>query len=108
MKNFFGVGSTPVIFGDLLIVQVGGSGAEAASGRRPLGTGPARRHAPSSPSTSARGKVKYKLGDELASYSSPTLAKVGDRPWCFVFARGGLLGFDPGQGTLDFHFPWRA
>ena len=31
MKNFFGVGSTPVVFGDLLIVQVGGSGAEAAA-----------------------------------------------------------------------------
>ena len=25
-----------------------------------------------------------------------------------MFARGGLVGFDPANGRLDFHFPWRA
>ena len=54
------------------------------------------------------GKVKYKLGDELASYSSPAADPVGGRPWCFYFARGGLLAFDPAQGRVDFHFPFRA
>src|SRR5690606_31589665 len=54
------------------------------------------------------GKVKYKLADELASYASPVLAKIGGRDWCFVFARGGLLGFDPASGKQDFHYPWRA
>ena len=53
-------------------------------------------------------KVKYKLGDDLASYASPVLATIGDRRWCFVFARGGLLGFEPKTGELDFHYPWRA
>ena len=107
VKNFFGVGSTPVLFGDLLIVQVGGSGAGAADA-----AGQLDRAQPDGTAIVAfdrrNGKVKYKLGDELASYSSPTLAKVGGRPWCFLFARGGLLGFDPAKGTLDFHFPWRA
>jgi outer membrane protein assembly factor BamB len=107
VKNFFGVGSTPVIFGDLLIVQVGGSGAQAAKvgshmeSARPDGIAVVAFD-------KLTGKVKYKLGDELASYSSPVLAKVGDRQWCFVFARGGLIGFDPVRGTPDFHFPWRA
>ncbi|HEX4145299.1 MAG TPA: PQQ-binding-like beta-propeller repeat protein [Pirellulales bacterium] len=107
VKNFFGVGSTPVVFGDLLLVQVGGSGAEAAAAGGSL-----EKAQPNGTAIVAfdkrTGKVKYKLGDELASYSSPTLTKVGDRQWCFLFARGGLLGFDPRQGTLDFHFPWRA
>jgi outer membrane protein assembly factor BamB len=106
VKNFFGVGSTPVVFQDLLIVQVGGSGAAGAAAgsleqARPDGTAVVAFD-------KRTGKLKYKLGDELASYSSPTLAKVGSRQWCFVLARGGLLGFDPGRGTLDFHFPWRA
>ena len=113
VQNFFGVGSTPVVFGDLLIVQVGGSPAEAAASRRQLGPGSSPTARPWSPSTSGRGKVKYKLGDELASYSSPALAKIGGRPWCFVFARGGLLGFDPARARSIFIFPggrrsWKA
>jgi outer membrane protein assembly factor BamB len=107
VKNFFGVGSTPVVFQDLLIVQVGGSGAEGAAVGDRL-----ERARPDGSAIVAfdkrSGKVKYKMGDELASYSSPALAKVGGRQWCFLFARGGLMGFDPGKGTLDFHFPWRA
>ena len=39
---------------------------------------------------------------------SPVLATIGDRRWCFVFARGGLIGFDPATGKVDFHYPWRA
>ena len=50
----------------------------------------------------------YKITDELASYASPALATIGGRRWCFVFARGGLVGFEPASGKVDFHFPWRA
>ena len=54
------------------------------------------------------GKVGYKISDELASYASPVLATINGRRWCFVFARGGLLAFDPANGKIDFHFPWRS
>ena len=54
------------------------------------------------------GNVHYKITDELASYSVPVLATIGERRWCFVFARGGLIGFDPANGKVDFHYPWRA
>ncbi len=105
VQNFFGVGSTPVVSGDLLIVQVGGSTQESR-------LAPAGQSAPNGTAVVAfdkrSGQVKYKLGDELASYASPVLANFDARPWCFVFARGGLLGFDPSNGKLDFHFPWRA
>jgi outer membrane protein assembly factor BamB len=107
-KNFFGVGSTPVVEGDLLIVQVGGnpkgsvlrSIADIAN-LKPNGSGVVAFRI-------ADGSVKYRLGDELASYSSPTLATIEGRRWCFVFARGGLLAFEPASGKLDFHFPWRS
>ncbi|MCL6549156.1 MAG: NAD-dependent epimerase/dehydratase family protein, partial [Alicyclobacillus sp.] len=48
------------------------------------------------------------VGEELASYATPQLATIDGRRWCFVFARGGLLGLDPIQGTIDFHYPWRS
>jgi outer membrane protein assembly factor BamB len=53
------------------------------------------------------GQVKYKFGDELASYASLKLATIDGRRWCFAFCRGGLMGFEPATGKLDFHYPWR-
>ena len=50
------------------------------------------------------GKVVWKTGDELASYSSPVLATIAGRRWCFVLVRGGLLGLEPKSGKIDFHF----
>jgi outer membrane protein assembly factor BamB len=108
VKNFFGVGSTPLVWGDVLIVNVGGSppGSPAdvyAAGGRVLGDGTGvvafdKR----------TGDVKWKATDELASYASPVAAEFGGRPWCFVFARGGLAALDPRTGGVDFQFPWRA
>jgi outer membrane protein assembly factor BamB len=97
--NFFGVGSTPLVEGDLLIVQIGGSAAD--DDEQPNGTGIVAFD-------KRTGKVKYKMGDELASYASPVPATIGDRRWCFMLARGGLIAFDPQTGKQDFHFPWRA
>ena len=105
IQNFFGVGSTPVIEGDLLIVQVGGSpkGSEDVSFSRLKGN-----DSGVVAFDKMTGKVKWQVGDELASYSSPVLATIDKRRWCFVFARGGLIGLDPATGKVDFHFPWRA
>jgi len=90
VPNFFGVGSTPVVEGELLIALVGGpEGGIVAFEKR-------------------TGKVKYKVSEELASYSSPVTATIDGRRWGFVFARGGLVGFDPATGKIDFHHAWRA
>jgi outer membrane protein assembly factor BamB len=108
IQNFFGVGSTPVLEGDLLIVQVGGSPAASKSaqpGRLDQVVGNGSGIVAFDKKT---GEVRYKASDELASYAGPTLATIGGRRWCFVFARGGLVGFDPATGVVDFHFPWRA
>jgi outer membrane protein assembly factor BamB len=106
VENFFGVGSTPAIEGDLLIAQVGGSPAGTKEERPTMelkgaGSGVVAFD-------KYTGKVKYKVADELAGYSSPVLATVGKRRWCFVFARGGLVGLNPADGKVDFQYPWRA
>jgi len=56
----------------------------------------------------ATGEVRYAVSDELAGYASPTITTIAGRRWGFVFARGGLVGFDPANGAIDFHFPWKA
>ena len=105
VQNFFGVGSTPIVEGELLLVHVGGSpvgsGVSPSQDQKGNGSGMVALN-------KMTGEVKYKISDELASYASPVLTTVGQRRWCFMFARGGLLGFEPANGKVDFHFPWRA
>jgi outer membrane protein assembly factor BamB len=105
VQNFFGVGSTPVIEGDLLLAVVGGSPKESQEA--------AFDEVKSNGSAVVAfdkytGKVKWRAGDELAGYASPVLATIGKRRWCLAFVRGGLLGLDPATGKVDFHYPWRA
>lgn len=108
IQNFFGVGSTPVIVGDLLIVMVGGSPKEDAK----LPPGALDKVSGNGSGIVAfdkrTGKVRYQVSDELASYASLKTAKNAGRDWCFAFCRGGLLGFDPRNGKVDFDYPWRA
>jgi outer membrane protein assembly factor BamB len=108
IQNFFGVGSTPVIEGDLLIAPIGGSPPNShldSPERLDLVKGNGSGIVAFDKLT---GEVKYQITDELASYASPVLATVNSRRWCFVFTRGGLVGFDPAGGKVDFHYPWRA
>ncbi|MCP3981242.1 MAG: PQQ-binding-like beta-propeller repeat protein [bacterium] len=105
VQNFFGVGSTPVVEGELLIVPVGGSAKDSPgvqSGEvQPNGSGIVAFD-------KRKGKVEWRAGDELASYSSPVAATVGERRLMFWFARGGLLAFRPADGKIEFSLPWRA
>ncbi len=105
VQNFFGVGSTPIVEGDLLIAQVGGS----PPGSPDIHSGEVRGLDSGIVAFDKRtGKTKYKATDELASYSSPVAATINGARWCFVFARGGLVGLDPATGEVRFRHPWRA
>lgn len=108
VQNFFGVGSTPVVEGSLLIVMVGGSPAESYE----LPRGQLDRVVGNGTGIVAfdkiTGKTVYSITDELASYASLKTATIDGRRWCFAFARGGLLGFEPSTGEMDFHYPWRS
>lgn len=99
-KSFFGVGSAPVIEGDLLLVQVGGS-IEKSVPLKGNGTGIVAFN-------KKTGAVVYKILDELASYSSPVLATINGRRWCFLLAQSGLHAFEPASSSEEFYFPWRA
>ncbi len=107
VDNFFGVASHPAIEGDLLIVQIGGSppgtpkNLWASDGKpKPNGCGIVafNKHT---------GEVVYKIADELSSYASPIFKTINGRRWGFAFLRGGLVGFEPATGKIDFHYPWR-
>lgn len=108
IQNFFGVGSTPVVFDDLLIVMVGGSPDDD----KQIPPGQLDRVSPNGTAVVAfdkyTGQVRYKTGQDLASYASLRLARINDQPWCLAFCRGGLLGLDPATGKTRLEFPWRA
>lgn len=104
-QNFFGVGSVPVIDGDLLIVPVGGS----AKGPRPIDFRDVRPNGTGFVAfNKTTGEVKYAAGDELASYSSPIIATLNGKKTALYFSRGALVGFDPQTGQTSFRHPWRA
>jgi len=107
-QNFFGVGSSPIVHNQLLIVMTGGSPADADSERR----GPLDRVEPDDCAIVAfhkvTGEVVYTTGDDLASYSTPVVTTMHNQPIGLAFCRSGLLGFDPGTGDRRFHFPWKA
>jgi outer membrane protein assembly factor BamB len=104
-QNFFGVGATPIVEGDLLIAVIGGSPEDSPgiqSGKvEPNGTalvGFDKR----------TGEERWRSGDELAAYASPVMGDIADRRLGLAFLRGGLIGFDPSSGKTAFRFPWRA
>ena len=108
VQNFFGVGSSPVIHQDLLIVMVGGSPAEDQT----IPPGQLDRVSGNGTGIVAfeklTGKVRYQLSDDLASYAGPRIVKHGGRDWGFMFLRAGLTLFNPTTGKQDDEFPWRA
>lgn len=105
VQNFFGVGSTPVIEGDLLITQIGGSPPGSERVQFPELKG---NKSGVVAFNKFDGKVKYRISDDLASYAVPVIATVGGKRTGFQFGRSGLFSFDPATGAPGFFFPWRA
>lgn len=105
VQNFFGVAGVPVVEGDLLIVPVGGSpaGPEPDDFRKLQGNGTGLVAF-----DKRTGKEVYRTTDELASYTSPTVADLGGRRLGLYWSRHRLIGFEPASGKVVFQFPWRA
>lgn len=107
VQNFFGVGAVPIVSGDLLILQAGGSPPNTPDDlntfleRKGNGSGIVALD-------KFTGAVKYQVTDELASYASPVLATIHGKPWCLVLTRFHLLGLDPATGRVRLKFPWKA
>jgi outer membrane protein assembly factor BamB len=90
-QNFFGVGSSPLLEGKLLLINVGG----------PNGAGIVALDKDT-------GKTVWQATDEGASYASPLCATINGRRWAFVFARGGLVTLDPQTGKVFWRLPYRS
>lgn len=98
-QDFFGVGSSPLVEGDVLIVNVGAPGGPCvvAFDKR-------------------SGKEVWRAGDQWGpSYASPVPADVHGERRVFVFAggdsrppTGGLLSINPRNGAISFRFPFRG
>ena len=108
IQNFFGVGSSPLVFQDLLIVMIGGSPAESAD----VPSSQLDRVKPNGSAIVAfdkmTGEVRYQTIDDLASYASPVVADLNGSMTGLAFSRSGLYSFDPLTGEQGFEFPYRA
>ncbi|EMI17805.1 Pyrrolo-quinoline quinone [Rhodopirellula maiorica SM1] len=108
VQNFFGVGSSPLLVDDLVIVMVGGSPSEDAS----IAPGRLDRVSPNGSALvafdKATGKERWKCGDDLASYSSPRTIEIDGHTRVLVYARDNLLCVDPKLGKVLWKYPHRA
>lgn len=104
-QNFFGVGASPLVEGDLLIVPVGGSPKDSPK----IHSGQVRGNGAGLVAfDKLTGVVRWSATDELASYSSPVVATLHGHRVGLALLRGGLVAFDPASGQVAFTFPWRS
>ena len=90
-QNFFGVGVSPVIAGDLLLLNVGatnGAGIVAFD--------------------TATGETRWQATGEEASYSTPVTATINGKHLAFFLARGGLVVLETETGQIIDDYSFRA
>jgi outer membrane protein assembly factor BamB len=88
--NFFGVGTTPLLDGQRLFVNVGGGDAGIVA------------------FDAATGKELWKATSDEASYSSPVLATLAGKKRLVFFTRTGLVILDPDDGKVLHQKRWRS
>ena len=99
-QDFFGTVGTPVLYGELLVLNVGGqAGPSVAAFHR------------------MTGRLVWTAGKNNwgPSYASPMPATIHGQPRVMIFAggdsdppEGGLLSVDPRTGKVDFEYPFRS
>lgn len=114
-EAFFGVGSTPFLEGNRLLVMVGGqpdSGVVAfdpADGRT-LWQSVGEKNWQGQPMRGWRGEplVQWQPGEKQASYASPVAATFHGRRHVLCLMRQGLVSLNPTNGAVHFSFWFRA
>ncbi|MCC7421763.1 MAG: PQQ-like beta-propeller repeat protein [Planctomycetaceae bacterium] len=89
-EGYFGLGSSPIIEGNLVIVNVGGEEKEAGIVAF----------------NAASGEPVWNAGAERASYSSPVAVTVGKTRHLIVETRLNTLSLDPKNGTIRWTLPF--
>lgn len=88
--SFFGVGTTPLVEGKLLLVNVGGEGVGVVA------------------LDVETGKEKWRATEDGASYSSPIAATIAGARHVFFLTRAGVVSLDPTTGQVRFSKRWRS
>jgi len=105
-EAFFGVGSTPILHGSLLLVMVGGKpnagvvAFNAATGKTVWNS--------VDKDTWKIDATGYQMDDKLASYSSMIIARVGKHDHLLAWLRDGLVSLDPKTGKERFNYVFRS
>ncbi len=89
-KGYFGVGTSPLIEGDVVLVNVGGKQAGIVAFDKNT------------------GREVWKATNHEASYSSPVAATLDGIRQASFFTREGIVLLDPRNGDVRFTKRWRA
>ena len=90
-KAYFGVGTSPLLEGGRLLVNVGGAGGAGIVAFN-----------------KDDGKELWKADDHDTSYSSPVAADILGRRQAVFLTRDGLASLDPADGTIRYSKHWRS
>jgi outer membrane protein assembly factor BamB len=88
--SYFGVGASPLVEKNLVLVNVGGKNAGIVA------------------LSLAEGQEVWKATNDQASYSSPTVATVDKQRLAFFFTRTGVVILEPETGKVKHQQRWRA
>ena len=89
-KGFFGVATSPILEGDLVLVNVGARNAGIVAFHKDT------------------GKEVWKADEHEASYSSPVAATLDGQRMVFFLTREGLVVLDPASGKILQSRRWRS
>jgi outer membrane protein assembly factor BamB len=88
--SYFGVATSPILEGDLVVVNVGGRDAGIVAFDKDS------------------GKEVWKATQDGASYSSPIAADIDGIRHLVFFTRQGIVSLDPANGNVRFSKRWRS
>jgi outer membrane protein assembly factor BamB len=89
-EGYFGAGSTPLVEGGLVLLNLGAARAHAGLAAFDIET----------------GRTVWTSTDEQASYSSPVAATLGGRRQVVFVTRLSVLGVNPADGSVLWQFPF--
>jgi outer membrane protein assembly factor BamB len=90
-KGFFGLACSPLVDGNALFLNIGGSPGAGIVALDKL-----------------TGKLLWKASDDEAGYSSPVAATLEGARYVLSLTRAGLVAVDPADGRIEFQFPWHS
>jgi hypothetical protein len=112
---FFGVGSTPLLEGDLLLAMAGGqpnSGIVALDAKtgKTVWESVGQKNWEGAPMTGWPGErtVHWQTWEKQASYSSPVASTIHGKRQILCFMRQGLVSLNPTNGEVNFSFWFRS